>query len=148
MDVVVVVVVDAVVVEPALHPFGEILVVVYRSVFPLPQAIAHRGVVGGEEPGIEGGIDVRHPAEMDDVGKLVDEDALSRVGIAVVGEEIFLPAGAIGIGLAAAGTAGPGVPEVAAGDAGKSLHGSGSEEGKLGEIGGVFVVAEDAQPRT
>ena len=46
MNVIVVVIVDAIVVEPRLDAFGEVFVVIGGGVFPFPQAFGESVVVG------------------------------------------------------------------------------------------------------
>ena len=70
---VVVVIVFAIVVEPRLHAFGKILVVVDAAVLALPEASRHRCFVGRFQPGIESRVHVQHPAQMNVVGQLMDQ---------------------------------------------------------------------------
>ena len=63
VDVIVVVVVLAVVVEPALHAFGEVFVMVDRSVLALPKPGFHGRVVSLFDTSIEAGVDVGHATQ-------------------------------------------------------------------------------------
>ena len=58
VDMVVIVIVLAVVVEPALNTLGEVFVMIHACVLALPQAGFHSGIVGGFDSLIEGGIHV------------------------------------------------------------------------------------------
>ena len=92
VDVIVVVVILAVVVEPGLDAFGEILVVVHRRIFALPQPGGHGFPVGRFQARIKGWIDVDETSQMNVVREFVDQDALGRVRVAVISQQVFLAA--------------------------------------------------------
>ena len=95
---VVVVVRLAVVVEPGLHALREVLILVGRGVLALPQPLGG-GLLEGRLPaGVEGLVHPHHPAQVDVVGELVDQDVLGRVGIAGIGQHVFLSAATDRIG--------------------------------------------------
>ncbi len=145
VDVVVVVIGIAVVVEPALHALGEVFVMVHAGVFALPKARLHRGVVAGLHALIEGGIDIDNAAQVNVVRQLVDEDVFRAVGIAIVSEEVFLRAGAVGIRDATAHAAGPCIAEITGAEILKTFLFLLGEPDPLGLIAGELVVREDAQ---
>ena len=136
VDVIVVVVVLAVVVEPGLHSLGEVFVMVGRRVLALPATGRHRSVVSFFQPAVEGRIDVDHAAQMNVVRELVNQDVLGRIRIAGIAEQVLLAARAIRIGLRPAGPASPRVPIIL-----------GFEPRELRQVGRELVVSDDAQPR-
>ncbi len=79
------------------------------------------------------------------MGDFVDEDIFCGVGVAGVGEEVFFSAGAEGVGFAAAGSSGSGVPEILVANAEGVLAAAFSEEGEFGKVCGEFVVGDDAE---
>ena len=84
----------AIVVEPGLHAFGEVLVSIDRCVLRFPQSGGHRTVVGFSQAGVEAIIDVDHAAQMNIVRELMNQDVLGGVRIAGIGEHVLLGAGA------------------------------------------------------
>ena len=82
------------------------------------------------------------------MSELVDEDVFRAVGIAFVSEQVFLRAGAIGIGDAAAHAAGTRIAKITSAEIFKALLLLVREPGPLGLIAGELVVREDAEPRT
>ena len=140
-------VVLAVVVEPRLHRFREILVVIHARVFALPQAGLHRSVEGGLEPRVEGRVHICETAQMDVVRELVDENALGGVRIAGIAEQIFLSAGAERVAFAAAESAGAGVPVILRSDAGVAGHRSLAQADELRLVHGELVPRYDAHAR-
>jgi hypothetical protein len=77
-----------------------------------------------------------HAAQVNVMGKLVDEDALRRIGIAGVAEHVFLGDRTIRIGLATAHAARPRIAIVLW-----------RKVRPFRQVGGVFVVRHDAHPR-
>ena len=104
---VVVMIVLAVGIEPALNAFGEILVVVDRGIFARPQALTHRVLVGLFDTTIKSGIQIGHPSQMHTVGKLMHQNVLGGVGVALVAKKVLLPARAKWVGQTSPHAAGP-----------------------------------------
>ena len=144
MDMVVVVVVDAVVVEPRLHALREILVMVDARILAFPQAGLHRGGVGGLQSRVEARVHIQQAAQMDVVRELVDEDALLLIRVAGKSQHVFLGHRAQGIGLAAAESAGAGVPEILRRQTGEITEPAPGHADELGQVGGEFIVGHDA----
>ena len=145
VHIVVVVIILAVVVEPRLHAFGEVFVVVDAGVFAFPQPVLHGRVVGLFDTVVEGGIHVVQSAQMNVVGELVNENIFLLIRIARIAEHVFLGAGAAGIGDTAAGAAGTGVPEIFAGKGFKIGHWLIAHASEFRQISGEFIVGHDAE---
>ncbi len=137
VDVVVVVVGWPVVVEPALHTLGPVLVAIGRRILVLPQPASHRTLVRLLQAFVEGLVDTDQAPEMNVVSKLVDHDGLGAVRIPRVPHHVLLGTRADRIGPRAAQAPGPSVPEVL------GLH-----AGVLGNVGRELVVPDHDQPRT
>ena len=133
---IVVVVWFAVVVEPGLDALGEVLGMIFRCVFVLPQTGMHSSFIRLLQAIVECLIDDDHPTQMDVVCEFVDENVFGRVGIAVQGEQILLAAGADGIFPGAAKASSPCVPE--------SLW---CHVRVLGHVGRELVMGHDHQSR-
>ena len=147
VDMIVVMVVLAVVVEPRLHALGKILVMVHARILALPQAGLHRGVVRGSQPSVERRVHVVHAAQVDVVSDLVDQDVLRRIRIAGVAQQILFAARAVRIGFAAAHSTRSSVPVLAARQGGEVLWRRFGKTGEFRLVGGEFVPTDDAQPR-
>jgi hypothetical protein len=136
VHVIVIVVVFAVVVEPGLHAFGEILGVIYGGVFGFPEPLLHRPLVYGLEPVVEGLVHLDHPAQMNVVGEFVNQDVFLVIRVTLVGEHVFLRAGTDGVGSGSAQTARAGIPIIL-----------GSKLPIFGDVRGEFVVSHDDHAR-
>ncbi len=92
IDMIVVIVILTIVVEPGLNTLGKIFVMIHRSVFAFPEISGHGSLVGSFQARIKRGIDIDHAAKVDVMSKLMNEDAFCGVGIAFVAQEILFTA--------------------------------------------------------
>ncbi len=148
VDMVVVVVVLAIVIEPALHPLGEVFVVIHGGVGAPPQPSGERGVMRGLDPRVEGGVDIAQAAQVNVMSELVDQNALRGVRIAGVGQQVLFGAGTEGVGVAAPHAAGAGIAIILGGDLRKVRHRQLGQPRPFGLVGRELIVGEDAQSRS
>ena len=92
IDVIVVVVVFAIVVEPALGSLGEVLVMIDRGVRPFPQPGLEGPLPRQLDPLIERGVQPGHAQQVDVVGELVNQDALAGVRVPLVTQQVLFAA--------------------------------------------------------
>ena len=147
VDVIVVVVVLAVVVEPRLDALGEILVVIHARVFALPEAGFHRAVVSLLEAHVERGVHVDHAAQVHVVREFVDQNVLRRVRVAGIGEQVFFATGTERIRLAAAHAPGTGVAIVTGGNTRSSGNRLVGQPFPLRLVRGELVPRENGESR-
>ena len=107
-----VLVVDAVIVEPRLDAFGKVFVVVGRSILPLPQTLGHGGLVSCLESKVKGRVNLQHTTQVDIVRELMDKDILGSVRVARERQHILFRTRTDGVSLRAAEATGAGVPVI------------------------------------
>ena len=90
VHVIVIVVRQAVVIEPGLHALGKILVAIHAGVLSFPQPRCHGRVIGRFQSFVKGGVNVDHSPQMNVVGKFMDQNALGRVRVTRIRKQIFL----------------------------------------------------------
>src|ERR1700733_10083178 len=145
---IVVVIVHPVIVEPRLHPFRKVFVMIHAGILALPQSGRTGRIVRGLQTPIEGRIDVDHAAQVDIMCELVDKYALGGVGVAWKAEEVLLRARAIRVVLATAQASSAGIPVIFARYAEKPAYSFRRKPRRFGLIGRKLVVGEDTHART
>ena len=94
---IVVVIVLSIVIKPRLDTFCKIFMVIHGCVLALPKPTRHRLLIGRLQPRVKRRINADHPAQMNIMSKLMDEDAFRRIGISFIAQQILFAAGAVRI---------------------------------------------------
>lgn len=97
VDVIVVMIILAVVVEPRLNPLREVFVVIHAGVFSFPKTSFHGLLIRRLQPSVEGRVDIHQSSQMDIVREFMNEDAFGGVRVTWIGKKILFAAGTKGI---------------------------------------------------
>ena len=81
VDVIMVMIGGPIIVEPGLNPLSEILVVIHRSVLPLPESFTKGKLITRLQPLIKTCVDANQAPQMNIVRKFMDQNTLGTVRI-------------------------------------------------------------------